>query len=136
MFGTVRREMDWLRQAEADLKAARDLKATSNFAHACFMSQQAAKKALKAALERLGEDTFGHDLDDLLGRVERHVSAPEGVRRACAKLNKFYIPTRYPNAFPSGAPSDHFHEFEAEEAIRDANCVLSFARGIVLPAGE
>lgn len=131
----MRREADWLRQAEADLKAAGDLKATSNFAHACFMSQQAAEKALKAVLEHFNEDAFGHDLDGLLHRVERHVAVPEEVRRACVKLNKLYIPARYPNAFPSGAPADHFHDFEAEEAVRDAQKVVSFARKTILPAG-
>lgn len=129
----MRREADWLRQAEADLKAAEDLRATSNFAHACFMSQQAAEKALKAILERFGEDTFGHSVDELLSRVEEHVSATEEVRRACVKLDKFYIPTRYPTAFPSGAPSDHYHDFEAEEAVGDAKKVLSFARKVVQP---
>ena len=33
---------------------------------------------------------------------------------AAMELDKAYIPTRYPNALPSGAPKDRYTEREAE----------------------
>lgn len=52
----------------------------------------------------------------------------EEVRKACARLNRYYIPTCYPSAFDQGAPVDQFFASDAEEALRDAEVVLDFAR--------
>jgi HEPN domain-containing protein len=43
-------------------------------------------------------------------------------------LDKLYVPTRYPNGLPSGAPADYFTRAEAERAIADAEVVLAFCR--------
>ena len=40
----------WMKQAEADLKAARDSFEASNYEWSCFQSQQSGEKALKAYL--------------------------------------------------------------------------------------
>ncbi|HIE52718.1 MAG TPA: HEPN domain-containing protein [Armatimonadetes bacterium] len=122
------READWMRQAEADLKAARDLFATDNYAHACFFCQQAAEKALKALLERQRLSPFGHDLESLLEEVRNFFGVSTETEQACIRLNKFYIPPRYVNAFPTGAPVNHYHDFEAQQALADAQEVLSFVR--------
>jgi HEPN domain-containing protein len=46
-------------------------------------------------------------------------------------LDKLYIPTRYPNGLPSGAPADLFTPAEAAEAIRHAEVVLEFCRRVL-----
>ncbi len=43
-------------------------------------------------------------------------------------LDIYYIPSRYPNAYPSGAPVDKFDEEMAEEAVRFAAEINAFAR--------
>jgi HEPN domain-containing protein len=41
------------------------------------------------------------------------------------KLDKYYLPTRYPNGLPGGVPSRYFDDpKEAEEAMRLAQSVI------------
>lgn len=44
----------WLKQAEADLKAAKDSLEDRNYEWSCFQSQQSGEKALKACLYEKG----------------------------------------------------------------------------------
>lgn len=82
------RAKDWLREAEAELKAAGDLCRTENWCWCCFTAQQAAEKALKAVLEAKRSRKGGHNLNVLLEEVERFVEVPPGVREACRRLNR------------------------------------------------
>ena len=43
-------------------------------------------------------------------------------------LDNFYIPTRYPNSHPEGAPFEHYGPIQSEEAIRYAREVVEFVR--------
>lgn len=62
----MERSADWLEQAQSDLEHARyDLRAEF-YEWACFSSQQAAKKAVKAVVQRQGEEAWGHSVADLL----------------------------------------------------------------------
>jgi len=45
------------------------------------MSQQAAEKALKAVLKHFDENTFGHDLRELVARPEGYSRVSKEVRR-------------------------------------------------------
>jgi len=121
------RTADWMEQAHEDLSAARDMFSTHHYAWCCFLCHQAAEKALKAVLEHLRNPTSGHNLLKLLSVIQEILEVPDDVRRACTVLNRYYIPTRYPNAFPSGAPVRMFDERDAEEAIRYAEAVVFFA---------
>jgi HEPN domain-containing protein len=49
----------------------------------------------------------------------------------CARLNRYYILTRYPDAFDRGAPADQFFASDACQAIADAEEVIGFATGII-----
>jgi len=46
-------------------------------------------------------------------------------------LNRYDISTRSPDAFDQGAPVDQFFEGDAQEALRDAEIVIDFARGVI-----
>ena len=127
----MQRARDWLREAQAELKAARDLFADRHWSWCCFTCQQAAEKALKALCEHFRNPQLGHNLNLLLQAVETHASVTESLRRACAQLNRYYIPTRYPNAFDRGAPVDQFFEADAREALDQAQEVVGFAEGII-----
>lgn len=120
------RSGDWYGQAMGELAAARDLLAGSHWAWCCFTCQQAAEKALKAALEHVRDYQPGHNLNDLRRAVEAHMAVPTTVRDACARLNRYYIPTRYPDAFPSGTPIAQFFEPDARQALTDAEEVIRF----------
>ena len=56
------------------------------------------------------------------------VQPPEILVNYARMLDKHYIPTRYPNGFASGAPTDFYTEEEARNAIRNAEAILEFCR--------
>jgi len=119
-----------MEQAKGEFKAARDLLATSNYAWCCFACHQAAEKALKAILEHFGSPTAGHNLITLVNEVSNFVTVPRDVETACRILNRYYIPTRYPDAFPSGASIHMFDRDDAEEALQYVGKVMELARKV------
>jgi len=127
----VQRFADWLREAEAELRAAEDLYRGGHWSWCCFTCQQAAEKALKAICDYLRRPQAGHNLNLLAEQISAELSVPEETRMACARLNRYYIPTRYPNAFDRGAPADQFFEPDARQALEDAGEVLRFAKRTV-----
>jgi len=124
----MRRTADWMEQAKGEFKAAKDLFKTSNYAWCCFACQQAAEKALKAITEHFGYPTAGHNLIALIEEVSKFIQVPNEIKTACRILNRYYIPTRYPNAFPSGAPVRMFNEDDANEALQHSEKVINLAR--------
>lgn len=97
--------MRWLEQAEHDLTAAEDSLKTSHYEWACFQSQQSAEKALKAVFYALDyEMVFTHSVCRLVRDLSEKC---EGFRKGLGRwgsLDKFYIPTRYPNHLPDQTP--------------------------------
>lgn len=130
----MQREQDWLGEANAELRAAHDLLRGGHWSWACFTSQQAAEKALKALGEHFRNPQFGHNLNLLRQALEVHMVVPESVRMACARLNRYYIPTRYPNAFDRGIPAEQFFEADARQAVEDAEEVVKLAESIIRPS--
>ena len=103
------RYADWFRQAEADLRHARNSLEDGDFEWSCFAAQQAAEKALKAVFQKLGMDAWGHTVTALIGNLPDAVAQPSETLVNYARiLDKHYIPTRYPNGFASGAPTDFY----------------------------
>ncbi len=49
-------------------------------------------------------------------------------RRRCAILDQCYIPARYPNGIPEGAPFEVYTKDHAAEALETAAAVLEHAR--------
>ncbi len=127
----MNREEDWLREARAEIAAASGLVQGGHWSWCCFTAQQAAEKALKAVCHHFRDPQPGHNLNVLLQSVERHTSVPQPVRDACANLNRYYIGTRYPDAFSQGAPAEQFFERDARTALSEAGEVMGFADGIV-----
>lgn len=122
------RSGDWLRQAERDLTQARESLRDGLHEWACFAAQQAAEKAAKALVLRLGGNPWGHSVLRILRELpEEHASGPD-LLRAAARLDRHYIPARYPNGYDAGIPADYLGVDEASEAIRDGEALLSFVR--------
>lgn len=124
----MRRPLDWLKQAEAEYAAARSLYEHSHWAWCCFTCHQSAEKALKAVLEHFADRQAGHNLNILLRAVESYVPATDAIRLACVRLNRLYVPTRYPDAFTEGAPAEQYIQLDAQEALHDADAILRYAR--------
>jgi len=122
------RFQDWLKQADADLRHARNAERSHDFEWACFAAQQSAEKALKALFLRLGMEAWGHTVSVLLGNLPPSTGADEALLNRARMLDKHYIPTRYPNGFDSGAPTDFYTSEEAQQAIRNAEDIIEFCR--------
>lgn len=121
------RGSDWFRQAEADLIHARHAAGGGHHEWACFAAQQAAEKAVKAVHEERGHEAWGHSVTELLEALcEIGEAVPEPLFDRTRALDKLYIPTRYPNGLPSGAPADYYTRAEAERAIADAEELVGF----------
>jgi HEPN domain-containing protein len=125
------RAKDWLAQAEHDLEHARHALQDGDYDWACFAAHQAAEKAVKALFLSLGGEGWGHSVTRLLTDLRNRSIVSEDLLLAARRLDKHYLPTRYPNGFDVGAPRDYYTIEEAEGAIRDAECVYDFSCGSI-----
>jgi HEPN domain-containing protein len=120
------RSRDWFRQAEADLRHARHAAEDEDFEWAAFAAQQAAEKAVKALFQKLHLEAWGHTISLLLASLPESAGAGAMLIDAAKRLDKHYIPTRYPNGFDRGAPVDFYTLGEAHQAIADAEAIVGF----------
>jgi HEPN domain-containing protein len=119
----------WLRQAEQDLQDAQFTREGERFNLACFLSQQAAEKAVKAYLYYRGaEDVWGHSLIDLCEDAKLFEMFFDTVKSEARQLDKYYYITRYPEFLPGGIPSEAFDRVDADRAIELSQVVLEFVR--------
>lgn len=122
------RAEDWLSQAIHDLAHARHAAEAGDDDWACFAAHQAAEKAVKGLFLHLGGEGWGHAITRLLDDLEHEIEVPSELLNAARRLDKHYIPTRYPNGFDAGAPADYYTAEEAAEAIADAERIHDFCR--------
>jgi HEPN domain-containing protein len=123
--------MDWYRQAERDLESARSQVKSGFFEWACFIAQQAAEKAVKAAYQKLGGDAWGHSVTDLLKGLQEKAEVSDKVLDMAKALDKFYIPARYPNGWAEGTPSEYITKKDAEDAVTNSEKILRFCKDIL-----
>lgn len=120
------RAFDWLTQATRDLEQAEDSRLAGRHEWACFAAHQSAEKAVKALHLYLGQEAWGHVVARLLKELPETVKVPEDLVERARVLDNFYIPTRYPNGHPQGAPFEHYGRLQSEEAIKYAGSILEF----------
>jgi HEPN domain-containing protein len=122
------RAQDWLRQALRDLEQAEDSRAAARHEWACFAAHQAAEKAVKGLHLSCGQDAWGHMVAKLLTELPVQVAAPETLVDKAKVLDNFYVPSRYPNGHPAGAPFEHYGPLQSEEAIGHAREIVGHCR--------
>ncbi|WP_254960255.1 HEPN domain-containing protein [Cyanobium sp. BA5m-10] len=49
-------------------------------------------------------------------------------------LDALYIPTRYPDSLPEGAPTDHFGRLQSQDALRHARALVDAISSALAPA--
>lgn len=125
------RSKDWLKQASRDLASAEAMLAGGFFEWACFASQQAAEKAVKAVFQKLGGTAWGHSVYELLRLLSQKVAVGEELFDCARALDRFYIPARYPNGFDAGSPYEYFTRGDAESAILCARGIVSFCESLL-----
>jgi len=126
----------WLMQAVHDLELASYDFQGGFYAAACFNAQQTTGKALKGFLLAKGERVvLGHSVAELIQRCETYESSFAHLRSRAGKLDRFYLPTRYPNSLPGGIPSEVFDKEDAEGALQVAAEVVERARELIGEVG-
>jgi HEPN domain-containing protein len=99
----------WRAYAQGDREAAERL-AVDLWHVACFHAQQASEKALKALLTRIQGDAVPTHLAHVLLQA----------------LDRYYIPTRYPDALNFADATLVYSTKDARQAIEWADTVLSW----------
>jgi HEPN domain-containing protein len=110
----------WLRYAAEDLAAAEAALGGTAFAprHACWLAQQAAEKAIKAALVFLEvEFPWVHDLDALRRLLPEDWRARRD-HADLAELSEWAVEARYPSSNTPDPTAD-----DARAAVEQANAV-------------
>lgn len=129
------RYADWLKQGQRDLGHARRALEDGDYEWACFAAQQGAEKAVKALYQKAGGVAWGHSVTSLLEALPDPWQVDDELLDAARELDKHYIPPRYPNAHPEGAPYEYYTKGEAERAIANADRVIHFCADILAGSG-
>jgi len=123
------RSADWQRQGEADLRLAGHARAGEHYDWACLAAHQAAEKATKALLLGRGAEAWGQSVTRILAIVrEDGAAVPDALLASARLLDRQYIPTRYPDNLPDGAPTDYYQLADADDAIRAAETIVAHSR--------
>ena len=108
----------WLEFAREDSRMAELAFEDGIYNQACFHAQQGVEKALKAFLRSHQRSVPQvHSLRELLAICQRLDADARFLKDACKTLDRYYIPTRYPDALPGMAPEGLPTRQDAEEAV-------------------
>ncbi|HHW10126.1 MAG TPA: HEPN domain-containing protein [Firmicutes bacterium] len=122
------RSIDWLNQAQRDYQHAVNSHTSQIYEWACFAAHQAAEKAVKALHLFIGQEAWGHVIAKLLRELPECIQVPVELIDKAMVLDNFYIPSRYPDSHPEGAPFEHYGALQSKEGIAYAGEILEFVR--------
>lgn len=114
----------WFAASNHDRRALDALMREEIYAGACFHAQQCVEKAIKGILVACDVPLpKSHSISDLIDKLPPFPgSSPKNapkILRLSAKLDRLYLPMRYPDAVISQKPIDE--AFDAEDAIAAKN---------------
>jgi len=127
----MERSKDWINEAEGDLEHAISDAESGFYNWACFSAQQSAGKAVKAVFQKMGAEAWGRSVADLIKELSKTHQVPDELLDKALELDKAYIPTRYPNAHPSGSPRTRYTVGEARRLIEYAERIFGFCSGLL-----
>ena len=127
----------WLLQAKDDLKFVNWIRKEGVFFDkGCFISQQAGEKILKACLYATGKRlVIGHSLMEMALDLEKKDNTFREIRNQAKRLDRFYIPTRYPNGLPGGSPFQVYSSDDLAEACKDLKKVFEISKRFLKKQG-
>lgn len=119
----------WWTQALDDRAFVRDMATEARyFDKACFIAQQAAEKAVKACLYAAGRrEVLGHAVLEFARELAKLDPAFTAIGGPAARLDRFYIPARYPNGLPAGTPFESYSADDLLAAREDMEAVFNVA---------
>ncbi len=131
----IREAIRWLTTADDDIDSAVILKNNGKFAHSCFHAQQAGEKALKAVWYFADADPWGHSTKKLIEDLNfvdfKLYQKLESYIKMAMVLDRFYIPTRYPNGLPDITPDEAFSDEDADTCITYSKKIIDEVRSIL-----
>ena len=111
----------WQAHARSTLRSAYIDKSSGFYNWACSKAQQSAEYSANAFLRGIGFDSFDHSVSMLLKKG----GFSEDSIKLAKKIDKYYIPTRYTDAWSEGLPEDYYTIEEAEDAMECSEKVIS-----------
>lgn len=120
---------NWFIQARAEYGDALDLEKRKRYYLSLFLYQQATEKALKAFLFFKGEEElFTHSVKDLIDIALVYDKDFENIKSA-KDLDRYYVPTHYPNGLAGNVPAEFFDKpEECEGAQKLARAVIGLVK--------
>jgi HEPN domain-containing protein len=119
----------WFIQVEHVLRAAQYSREGGFDAVACFQAQQAGEKAREALrFARRERVVLGHSIAELGHLCATYEPKFSKLTMKVGKLDRFYIPTRYPNGLPAGVPAQVYDEVDSKDAVAMASELVEFVR--------
>ena len=127
----------WLEEALWDYETAELLLREKRYNAAAFYAHQVGEKAAKALLYSVNEAPWGHSVRILIERYaeKRGVAVDERLLASARELDRHYIPSRYPNAHPSGTPHEAYDEVVARRALKAARRIIEYVEGMIRNEG-
>ncbi len=127
------RYLDWFRQAENDWEWGNHTLESGFFSQACFISQQVALKALKSLCLYYKFDTIR---THSVRKIAQELGINGEIEDKGKYLDLFYIPTRYPDSLPEGAPFESFTQQQAIDTLDKALSILNYVRARIIISKE
>ncbi len=124
----------WLKEAASTLESAKKIfSRNEDYNLVCFLSEQASQKALKSVAYFDGARTVPiHSVRELLKLSSEKHPELSALMSDGAKLDQYYLSTRYPDAVAEPAiPSEIFSSDQAEETLRIAEKIFSVSKKII-----
>jgi len=115
----------WFKMALGTVRSAEGDLERGDYNWACFKAHQSAEFAVKGLLRGLGLGAYGHSVSALLAAAPSELKVLNLLQRA-KTLDKYYVPTRYPNAWAEGSPADYYTREDASQAIEYAKSIISW----------
>ncbi len=117
----------WFNQAQNTLNSAIHDINIGDYNWCCFKCQQSAEYAVKALIRGFGQMAVGHSILKLIEILESaDLPIPEEIKIGARSLDMHYIPARYPDAYPAGAPFEFYDQKTAQSAIDSSKKILDF----------
>lgn len=116
---------EWINRAISDLKYAyAGEKETGQHHITCYLCHQAVEKTLKGLLVLEGETPKKtHHLGLLVSEIAKHYPDFSDLKQSIRRLDKYYIPARYPDDMTMEFTSD-----DAKSALETADKVIELAK--------
>jgi len=94
-------------------------------------SASGGERAVKAVIQKLNAVAWGHSVSELLNMLAERLDVDTALLDCARALDKYYIPTRYPNSFDSGSPYEYFSKEDADNAIVCSGRIIGFYESLL-----